>query len=175
MRKTIDFLFDSTSHIIYRMFILYMFGFLLPFVIQLIFVRNAIAVIVLNCICLMTQLFFAGVEIIQFKMSNDNYMSNGQNIFDWSLIILYVVYFVLRVMDPAKEMIPEEGFTDVIMCLWSVVNTLILINASIKWLNFAMIFEKFGMMYQMIKDVISEVKEFFAFLAFWLVMFSFLF
>lgn len=64
IRKTIDFLFYETKHYIQILLVVYVFGFFIPFILQMLFMSDGNSVIVLNCICLLTQCLFMSIEFL---------------------------------------------------------------------------------------------------------------
>lgn len=61
------------------------------------------------------------------------------------------------------------------LVFWIVMNSLLLVNALIKILFFLRVYEKFGMLVQLIITVILDIKNFIFFFFLWLVLFSLLY
>jgi hypothetical protein len=108
-----------------------------------------------------------------WKETYKNYWKSSWNITSWLLFIAYILYFVIRVGNPTKEMIPMKGQTDWGMAMWTFFNTFILLIAAIEWMYYAMVEETFGNMVQAIIEVFKKIQMFILFLAFWMLMFSF--
>ena len=67
IRHMIDAVFHSNSNVIIYKAVLYLMGFFIPFVYQMLFARSAGSVLVLNIICLITQLMFLIFAGITYK------------------------------------------------------------------------------------------------------------
>lgn len=174
--KAIDSVFETNKHIIKYEFLFFILGFYLPFVLQLVYIFHPTGVLVLNIICVITQVSFLTNEILQFCRNSRNFKRDLWNVVDASLFILYIIYFAFRMNDPSFKMIDdsEEKGTGKLMA-WDLVGIVLLINATIKLMFFSMIYEQYGIMVQMVIEVINKIKYFLAFLLYWCTVFSWLF
>lgn len=62
----------------------------------------------LNCVCLVTQLFFLAQEILQMSRGFKKYKSDFWNYPQLIIFGLYLLYFFYRVNDPTLALIPQE-------------------------------------------------------------------
>jgi hypothetical protein len=96
MKLAIDAQFRESKTIIIRNALVYIILFFLPFLAQM-FREDKISMITLNSICLLSQLFIFMQEILSmYFMGSKRYLHDGWNLVDMSNIILYFVYFVVR-------------------------------------------------------------------------------
>ena len=107
MRALIDFVFQTQTVKFFRFqMLLYLFGFIIPFFIQLLCDISQGWVIFWMVISMFTTLFFFLIEIIQINYYGfKDYISETWNKFDISYFLLYTIYFFLRV-DVKGNMIP---------------------------------------------------------------------
>lgn len=69
---------------------------------------SATAVIATNCVCLLTSLPFLAFEFLQMKYDGyRNYISHPLNQIDLGLYLSYIIYFILRIIDPKKSTLPN--------------------------------------------------------------------
>ena len=107
IRSCIDSLFDSTSYVARMQFVLFSLGFLLPLIIQMFFTRSAGGVVICLWMCAATTLFLFILELMQIRIVGlkDHFLSLW-NLSDMALIILFTFYFLDRLSEPTKEILP---------------------------------------------------------------------
>ena len=186
IRFAIDSIFDTTSYVMKYQFILFCFGFLIPFLLQLVVFRDAMSVMICIIVCMLTQLIFLGIEILQMQHRGAEYFSDGWNKLDCSLFVLFVIYFIIRMADPTMEIVPITGpvvtkdgtvpdISPWVMLMWIVMNTLLLLNTCMKLMFFLRVYESFGMLVQLILQVLQDIFNFSLFFFSWLLLFSLLY
>lgn len=178
IKNIIDSIFMRTHWVIELQFLVFLFGFCLPFMIQLFYTRSAGVVVYCVLSCLITQVLFLGIEVLQMrKLGLRVYASNVWNLFDCSLFLLFCAYACMRLLDPSANVIPQSGNTlkAAQLVFWIVMNSLLLVNALIKVLFFLRVYGKFGMLVQLIISVVIDIKNFIFFFVLWLILFSLLY
>lgn len=111
------------------------------------------------------------------KLGYEQYFSSIWNKFDITLFILFLVYSIMRFVNPSQTLIPKSGnkMHSAQLVFWIVMNSLLMINSLIKILFFLRIYSKFGMLVQLILSVIIDIKNFIFFFILWLILFSLLY
>lgn len=174
----IDSIFNKTSWVMKAQVVLFFVFFLIPFIFQIFYTTEPKWVKVCIWSCLLSQIVFAVIEFLQIrKLGWSRYLSSVTNIIDVSLIVLFLVYAVARLLDPSKVILPKTGnhMQAGEVVFWVVMNSLMLINALFKSLFFLRIFKSFGMLVELISQVLRDIKYFMLFFICWLVLFSILY
>ena len=96
IQNIIDSLFVTTQKIIKVQFFIFIFGYMAPFILQLFYAESNGAVIALNTLCLITQIFFIFIEGLQMRNSGWKYFKVMWNIIDLSLFLVYCIYYINR-------------------------------------------------------------------------------
>ena len=92
-------------------FAIYLLFFAVPFIIQAFLDKDG-AVLGLNISCFLVQLLLMAIEIIQviYLGGIGNYLSEFWNYFDILHFVLYITYFLVRLIRfQDKMVIPAEG------------------------------------------------------------------
>jgi hypothetical protein len=106
-RFCVNSLFEGNLTMIKVHFLIFLFGFLVPFMVQILDEANITLVIGLNVMCLITELFFISLELLQLSKGYRIYLKDFWNYPQFFAFLLYLVYFVERMRMPDKKMIPE--------------------------------------------------------------------
>lgn len=202
IRKCIDYQFNKNVWLLKMQFYVFLFGFLLPFQIQMLKpgVIKPTQVVFLMNVCMGTQIFFLLQEFWQLKMMKFSYFFNAFNYVQWFLFYLFYMYYKKRVKycgsnvfpseleDEEKEWLQQKFWKDKVMdvefvklkrredmMFWIVSNTLIILISSVYLIFYARVFESFGLFVRMCKHSLASMNNFVIFLIFWLVLFAYLF
>jgi len=73
----------------------YALGFYIPFCI-IVFADDSEILNGLEIVCLISQIVFFGMEIIQFRFHKQNYFKSNWNFVNVSQVIIYALYYILR-------------------------------------------------------------------------------
>lgn len=116
-------------------------------------------------------------------MKNDGFMayiSLKSNVADLLMLTVFLLYFILRLINgkdgsniivPKHEMVDEAVMTNTWFSL-VIFNVLIVFQMVVKICFFMKVDDKFGMLVQLIKTSINDVKAFALFMFIWLMAFS---
>jgi hypothetical protein len=134
-------------------------------------------VIILNMICLVTQVMFVGVELLQLKYKGVSYFYDVWNWLDMTILVVYVIYFFKRISDPGTLITPIGNPTmgAIPMTGWVLMNTLLLITAILKMMFFLRVYESFGLLITLVQTVIKDMSIFLLFFVSWILIFSLIF
>lgn len=171
----IDFQYEAlTRTIILKQLLLYTFGFVIPFLTQL-FAHDPIVVRVCVVLCIATQTVFFAIECLQIHVDGfAEYISDMSNKTDLSMFTLSVVYAILRCSD-AESTLPAQSDVRQPSPIWTALafcNVLFVIQIVVKVLFFMKLFEKFGMLVQLIVTCLADVIPFTVFLCVWILAFT---
>ena len=176
--RCIDYIFSKNLWIIKAQFYIFLLGFLVPFLLQMLQYQTTTYVILYNCSCLVTQMFFFGQEVLQFCRDWESYMRDIWNYPQVLSFVLYLVYFTLRVREPEYDTIGSgdaEIDDERKMVFWVFFNSITIINSAFYCLFYARIFEQLWLLVRLIWQVLKRMFTFFVFFLFWNFMFSWLF
>lgn len=132
---------------------------------------------ILNLICMATQTIFALQELRQMLSSGLCYWTEMWNYQQILVFVIYTMYFLRRYKDPSEVIIPSndiEQDSDRLK-FWIGSNTALLILSAFYAMNYARVYESFGMFIKLCKETLLGVRNFMLFLCFWVFMFAWLF
>jgi hypothetical protein len=196
IRNIIDALFIKDAWVIRVQMFIFVFGFMIPFLLQLLSLRDPSSVMTCLNICLFTEILFLGIEIQQIYDQQWSYFKSVWNITDLSMFLLFWVYYVIRSDKPNREMLPyaptEVQLKELLVVdgnvvddvytydkeermIYIIVNTLLLIFTCVKVMFFATVNANFGILVELISKVIYNVGNFTIIFFFTIVLFDLLF
>lgn len=97
------FMAQATLHIVFYM---------TPLMIQ-IFYEEYTRVVWCNSLCIIVQLMFFSIELIQMEDAGLEYFQEIWNLVDLPLFLISLVYHILKLTDPGASYFPNEDATDV--------------------------------------------------------------
>jgi hypothetical protein len=77
------------------MWALFTVTYIFPFLIQM-FTENPDVILVCNIICIISQLFFFVVEMIQLKDGGSKFIEDSWNRIEVTMFVMNIVYFIIR-------------------------------------------------------------------------------
>jgi hypothetical protein len=96
LRMLIKSRFNISSKFVMFLAVVHFIGFIVPFCIQT-FSSNEKWVIMLNCFCLFTQVFFILIEAVQLRAHGmKEYFGDAWNLIDSIFFLQYLMYFICR-------------------------------------------------------------------------------
>ena len=110
MMHMIDALFEEVSWIMRYEFYMFVLFFIVPFLMQLAYVRSYWGVIACNIICLATKAILLGLEWIQMRyhgLKTYVWDSGMQNKIDLISLAVTIWYHTLRIGLPTEEILPD--------------------------------------------------------------------
>jgi hypothetical protein len=146
LRNCIDAIYDQNKWIMKLELLVFFFGFFVPLIFQMQNGTGVAGVIICNCICLVTRLAFFSLDAILINQQGPNYFLNASNCLDFGMVMVYLVYFGVRMINLDTKIIPmtdQEFQTDEIG-VWVLFNSLITFTSILKMIGFLRVFEKFG-------------------------------
>ena len=94
----IDRQYIQTQEVIYKLLLVYLYGFIIPFAINIYYQGNLYFQIVLTTCGMTTQLFFLSLEYPEIKyIGYDDYFESMWNYADLSQILFYTASLILQV------------------------------------------------------------------------------
>ena len=179
VQRIIDFQFQKTFRIANIAFWTYLIGFVLPFAVTVVYTHKNVKDFVHTSVfsgdleklsyyvCLLTQLLFFGVEVVQLKIVGKDYLRDPWNAFDFTQFFL----FLLLMLFDNHQFFSDDHFY--IQNFMMVLLQLILIfEAFVKIQFFIRIYEQFGFLVQMIILTVIEVLPFTVYLMLWVGLFA---
>lgn len=128
-----DALFNVNKVVVKIQLFVFIFFFCVPFVSQL-FSLNSNWVLGCNISCLITILGLGFGEYIQFRAGLSSYFENTWNMSDMGLVVIYIIYFCLRLYLPINSLIPDTANTAQdtgLAFFWAHMNLAVLFLASL--------------------------------------------
>lgn len=149
----INAMFNEYSWIMKLKCIIFTLGFFLPFVIQIFVTLPVGSVIATNFVCLLISLLFLIFEFLQLRYDGwRDYFSHYWNKIDLGLFISYIIYFIFRLIDPAKSTLPNKNLdkSPAMSFLWIAFNAYILLFSFIKCFSFLRFENQFGTLVELV-------------------------
>ena len=147
LRNIIDYQFNQyTFKYFVGLWLLFLGTYLIPFLIQ-IFTDNWGVVLVCNLICIASQIFFYGIEYIQFKESGKEYLNETWNRLDMTMFVINGFYFFIRMSHLDSSFSPlytaadkdSEDYVPIIL-----MNLVLVVFAIFRMMYYLRAFESFG-------------------------------
>ena len=138
----------------------YTLMFILPFMLQLF----GILVILMNVIMFVFVLYLSCIEFIQLQTQKREYFKSSRNKQD-IILILYVLAYTIH-----NFCIDHKDIEDL-----PIINSLLLIQIAIKYMDWLRVFVKFGQLFQLLRICLKNVQAFTPFFFGWILIYAVLF
>lgn len=161
-KRLIDYQFQFTRPRLKVLFFIYMVFFYVPFIFSF-FTDNYVFEIIVSIVGLLTQIFFLGIEVIQMKFKQGDYLKDFWNLADFCQFMIYLVYVILRFIFNFQQ---EKNFLEIIITLF------VIVFGFVKTLFFVRIYEDYGFLVQMVGMTVLELVPFMVFFSFWIIFFT---
>jgi len=186
LQLIIDYLFEEKAKPILKgQFVLYCIFFVLPFITQL-FITDGPMIKICMTSCLLVQIFFLTIEALQMRFSGFvDYWTDSGNVIDQFMFLFFIIYYLLRqtysyngsyvIIPSITELGADFINLPITWFILVVMNVVLILQMIGKVCYFLKMYEKFGMLVQLIITCFQDVKPFTFFMIIWLVCFTLIF
>lgn len=170
LRNIIDYQFEAyTFKYFVGLVLIFLTTYLIPFLIQ-IFSANWGVVFACNLSCIISQMFFCTIELVQIKDGGKDYLQETWNRIEISMFFINSIYFVVRLMNLNSSFSPlysEVASDSPVYVPMILMNFLLTIFAIMRMMYYLRAFESFGQIVQLMQTCLYDIQTFTIFLVMW--------